>query len=297
MIHCLVRRGTITNDSHFTTRVMLRRMLTVCCNWYMSKDWRFGKSKIPFHFNAIVLHKFTGQSPPVHIVDISTVDGLLDLISMGNMIELSRPLDYGNYTGDPVSAEEDDEIDATITRYRLFIRWYARRFSVVIGKEWVNATYVFKKRLVDFAASVLLYVTEQQPFSLRIFPDHKLTPGAMRKLLTKHFSTHWREMLPYWQLQQTKASIFLSDPFPGVTIVERTEEKERQFAVLGLKFKSQFTEGKIYLDPSQATTSSAGSRPPETSHAVAGPSNPSKRGPPSPTKASPSSSRPTKQRR
>ena len=40
---------------------------------------------------------------------------------MGNMIELIRPLDYGNYTGDPVSAEEDDEIDATITRYRLFI--------------------------------------------------------------------------------------------------------------------------------------------------------------------------------
>ena len=297
MIHCLVRRETITNDSHITTRVILRRMLTVCINWYMSRDWHPGTSKISFPCIGNVPHNLTGQSPPVHVIDISTVDGLLDLISVGNMIELSRALDDGNYTGEPMDADEEDEIDATITRYRMFMRWFARRFSVVFGKEWVNATYVFKKRLVDFAASVLLYVTEQQPHALRTFPDHELTAGAMRKHLTKHFSTHWREMLPYWRLQQGKASIFLSGPFPTMQIVERTKEKERQFAALGLTFKSEFSEAKIYLDLSSATMSSAGSRPPESSHAVAGPSKPSKRGPPSPTKSSPSSSRPTKQRR
>ena len=151
---------------------------------------------------------------------------------------------------------------------------------------------------LDFAASVLLYVTEQEAHALRIFPDHKLTAGAMRKYITKHFSTHWREMLPYWQLQQGRASIFLSDPFPQMNIVERTEERLRQFAALGLMFQSQFSNDKIYLDQPQATSSLAGLRPPpQTSHAVAGTSNPSKRGPPSPMKASPPSSRPTKQRR
>ena len=43
MVHCLVRQQTITNDMHSTTRVMLRRMLTVCANWYISGNWHQGK--------------------------------------------------------------------------------------------------------------------------------------------------------------------------------------------------------------------------------------------------------------
>ena len=42
IIHCLIRRATITNDMMFTTRVILRRMLTACVNWYMSNDWDGG---------------------------------------------------------------------------------------------------------------------------------------------------------------------------------------------------------------------------------------------------------------
>jgi hypothetical protein len=42
IIHCLVRRMTITNDTMFTMRVILRRMLTACANWYMSNDWDGG---------------------------------------------------------------------------------------------------------------------------------------------------------------------------------------------------------------------------------------------------------------
>jgi hypothetical protein len=241
-------------------------------------------------------YQLTAQTPPVHVVDISTVDGLLDLISMGNMVELSRALDDGNYTGDPMDEEEEDEIDAAITRYRMFMRWYALKFSVVIGKEWVNAWYVFKKRLVDFAATVLLYVSEQEPLALKITGDHELTARAMRKHLTKHFSLSWRELMPYWRSQQGKASIFLSDSFSDMRIVERTDQRRRQFAALGMTFKSEFSGARIYGSLGQGTPSSApaGSRP----HIpLASSSNQNKRGPPSPETPTTSNTRPTKQRR
>jgi hypothetical protein len=215
---------------------------------------------------------------------------------MGNMVELSRALDDGNYTGDPMDEEEEDEIDATITRYRMFMRWYARKFSVVIGKEWVNATYVFKKRLVDFAATVLRYVSEQESLALETAGDHELTARAMGKHLTKHFLSSWRELVPYWRSQLGKGSIFLSDTFSDMKIVERTDQKRRQFAALGLTFKSEFSGARIYLLAAQGTTSSvsAGARP---SIPIASSSNPNKRGPPSPATATTSNTRPTKQKR
>ena len=231
---------------------------------------------------------------------------------MGNLIELSQALDERTYAGYKINDTELNEIDAAMTRYRLFMRWYARNYAVVIDKEWVNATYVFKKRLVDFAATVLLYVTEQEHLALKVDTDHHLTPSTMKKHLTKHITSHWRDLVPYWQLQQGRASSFLSDKFTGMTIVERNAEKQKQIDALGLKLKSQASGDKIYLLSTEASTSSgstaAKSSAPVASSStaplasssgapIASSSSRNKRGPPSPVTPTTSNPRRMKRRR
>ena len=121
----------------------------------------------------------TGRARPAHIIDVSTKDGLLDMIALGNVIELSRALDQRHYTGYDIDDHEQDEIDAVMTRYRLFIRWYTQNFALLIQKDWISPSYLFKKRLVDFASTVLLYVREQEGAALQIDTEHTLTSKAM----------------------------------------------------------------------------------------------------------------------
>ena len=87
----------------------------------------------------------TGRAQPAHIIDVSTKDGLLDMIALGNVIELSRALDQRHYTGYDIDDHEQDEIDAVMTRYRLFIRWYTQNFALLIQKDWISPSYLLKK--------------------------------------------------------------------------------------------------------------------------------------------------------
>jgi hypothetical protein len=253
-----------------------------------------------------------GEQRPAHVVDVTVLDGVLDIMALGNVIELARALDQLQYSGMETTDEELDEMDAATTRYRLFVRWYSRRFAFIINDEWVSPSYIFRKGLIDYAATVLHYVREQEEDALTIDDEHVLSAAVMKKHLLKHISTHWRRLVGYWNIAEQSPSIFLSPDIPDIKIVTITDERIAQFKALGVVERAQYSGAPILdIDSQQAKA-----KPPvtprqvtppiaSTSRAPILPSTPqqeireiSKRGPPS-SPASPEkvTARPAKRRR
>jgi hypothetical protein len=140
-------------------------------------------------------------------MDISDINGLFDLISVGCLVELSQALDERNYIMEAIPDDEQDEIDAATTRYRLFIRWFSYRFLLVIGGEFVKAQYIFKRRLVDFAATLVRYVKEQQFDTHKAsVPPHHLTPRRMAMYIRTHLLSGWSELIPAFETAMPSAS-------------------------------------------------------------------------------------------
>jgi hypothetical protein len=112
------------------------------------------------------------------------------MIAVGCLTEFSTALDQRIYFRQSIPQDEQHEIEAAITRYRRFMTWFQERFFVVIEEEWINPTYIFHRCLVDFAATVIHYVKEQEnDFHLGPIPRHTLTEVNM----TKHFLNHFHE--------------------------------------------------------------------------------------------------------
>src|SRR2546425_5020047 len=92
-----------------------------------------------------------------HVPDISIPQCLLDVIVVGNVIELTVALDHQSYSGMMGAGTIEEEQEAANTWYRFFIRWFCKKNCVLIGNHWLNPAYIFKKSLVDFAATILFY--------------------------------------------------------------------------------------------------------------------------------------------
>jgi hypothetical protein len=298
LVHCLVRRRTITNDTHYTTRVLLRRLFTATVNWYIGGNWNRGMLHVLYYIHcADVSH--TGQARPVHVIDVESKDGLNDIMALGTVIELSRALDQQVYSQSEIDHDEQHEIDAAISRYRLFMRWFSSHFAFIIHGEWLYATYLFKKRLIDFAATILRYVTEQSGHALNVDDDHSLSPASMKKQILAHLIAHHRELQGYWRLAEKKASVFLFPDHQHIQVVQLSDEKRKELEAGGLVEKHDSMHAPIKIpvtNPSaapQVRRARRATTPPIASTSSAPPAQPStpppratqerrKRGPPSP---------------
>jgi hypothetical protein len=148
-------------------------------------------------------------------MDVTTTQGLLDLIAVGCLVELSVALDDRTYTKQIIPDDEVEEIEATTTRYRRFATWFAHRFVVVIDNEWVSAHYIFKRRLVDFGATVVLYVEQQmQDTHLSDLPPYFLTNKFMLKLIQMHLTSGYPDLVPAFMiaLQSPSRRLYYSGP-------------------------------------------------------------------------------------
>src|SRR3978361_1019940 len=93
IVHAVCRDGAITNATHDDSRTILRRMFA---HWYQYYVQDYDTD----------LHQ--------HIPDIRTHEGLLDLIYVGNIIELTPFLDRRRHSRTP---EEEEEIHTAIMWY------------------------------------------------------------------------------------------------------------------------------------------------------------------------------------
>jgi hypothetical protein len=88
-----------------------------------------------FHWMTTLTYidPFSGMQTPLHVIDVTTTQGLLDIIALGNVIEFTPALDLRTYEHIVLDEEEQLEIEASMARYRLFIRWYCKKFGLPHG--------------------------------------------------------------------------------------------------------------------------------------------------------------------
>jgi hypothetical protein len=243
-VHSFVRRFTVTNQLHYQTQSLLRRLLRASVEWFVSGQWE------------------SGLAAPLHIIDPRTSDGLMDIIALGNLVEFSIPLDLRTYENVIVDTEERLEQEAAMTHYRRFIRWFSSQFGLLIGgTAWVNPTYIFKRCLISFGASVGDYFTREHPTVQRQDPVVGISPSAVRKKLRHHIQSCWSEMVPAFDILVTNPSPFLYYTGPPIRIIRKLPLLLVQEGLLDRAEDIDYLPAPIFHVPEHVS-------PPETDHAA-----------------------------
>jgi hypothetical protein len=164
------------------------------------------------------------------------------MIMLGCFIELSRPLDERLYTKESIPQDEQDEINAAQTRYCRFITWYQERFFIDINGELINPSYIFHRRLVDFASTIVMYVREQEnDFHKAPVGRHTLTELAITKHILNHFGEGWSELSATFLEAKKHPSPRLYYDGPEIRILARKPDWRRQFAALLVVQKDEWS--------------------------------------------------------
>ena len=130
----------------------------------------------------------------MHVINVTTIDGLFDIITLGNLIEFSAALDARTYALEPLSGAELQERRTAILRYHTFIALYAQEFCLVIDGMWVNPAYIFRKQLVDFGCTILKYFQTQEPLMDEDEQRPGLTSVLLHKCLSDHITQNWLDL-------------------------------------------------------------------------------------------------------
>ena len=206
IVHSFVRRHTVTNQLHYDTRALLRRLLCRWTDWYVRGQQNEGEIICIHSLNNGAKIESLDLKRSVHVVDITTIDGLLDLIAVGNILEFATALDHHTYEGTPVNPKEHVEQEYVLTRYRTFIRWFMKRFVLMFRDRPVNATYLFKHRILCFATTLGLYVSREHSTVQKVDQVTGMTPATIKKLIRHHIQVHWRDLIPAYDEMVSKPS-------------------------------------------------------------------------------------------
>jgi hypothetical protein len=143
-----------------------------------------------------------------HIPDVSTQEGLLDIIMLGNILELSKV-----FSGKSKATLENEEQDMARLRYRRFMMWFADHHLIVLDGELVNPWYVCYRSLLEFATSLCEYKS--------VWSDDNGAAILFRRQVTEHISHQWPLLLPrFLQLLDSPTRLFTWSG-PALTIWQR----------------------------------------------------------------------------
>lgn len=197
---------------------------------------------------------------PSYVPDILTPRGFWTVVSTGNIIEFAVALDHRTYR--KVKLEDADEHEPAMSKYRFFIRWFTSNFVVLIDGQWVSATYLFWRSLVNFAAVLLKYKTAE--FEYEQLDDSLLeetfTPAALELRIRDHFHHNWPELLPFFERRCKDPGIWLTWQ-QEFEVMPRTPETEDDLAQRGLTELAYFPKCPVFQDATLADETA----PPHTS--------------------------------
>jgi hypothetical protein len=133
-----------------------------------------------------------------HIPDITTKQGLLDLIMVGNMLEFGHAFDR-NIPGKKAPPAIVEERNVAMWRYRIFQSWFNKHYILDISGQGVNPCYIFSQSLISFAAAMCAYVKRwEMKTNLGVSP-------MVVTLVYSHIRSEWQDLLlPFERLCRNK---------------------------------------------------------------------------------------------
>jgi hypothetical protein len=185
-LHTFVLNPIITNQEHRSTWTYLGRMMAVWVNHYVaSKPCKSFLSRRSSCLNIILVF---GESI-VHIPDITTQEGLLDVIMVGNMLEFASAFSF-KYFGSKPPADVIEERNVAMWRYRLFQGWFNRRYILDIGGAGLNPCYLFNRSLLQFGAAICCYMRRWEK---KVFLG--ITAKQVTGIVLDHIRNEWQDLL------------------------------------------------------------------------------------------------------
>jgi hypothetical protein len=142
-----------------------------------------------------------------HTPDITTQEGLCDVLMLGHIIELAEvfalnSVTHNDHKKNPTIVEEEQ---IARWRYRRFIGWIARTHVAVVNNSIVNIWYIFHRSMIEFASSLCAYKqacpdkTTEYPFTLEM----------LQKKISDHLKSDWPQLVPrFLQLLDSPTGLF-----------------------------------------------------------------------------------------
>jgi hypothetical protein len=159
-----------------------------------------------------------GLPVPLHVINITQVDGLLDVIALGNIIEFAVVLDFRTYEELELDDNEYLEREAAMTHYRTLITWFSNRYGLRIGDNWVNPSYLFKRELISFGATLGAYFARSHPTVQRHDKLIGISPLKVQKTIQHHIQTSWAHLVPAFEKLAANPPSLLSYSGPAFRI-------------------------------------------------------------------------------
>lgn len=198
IIHSFILNYAVTNKLHDELFTMLRRMMTM---WHIRYE----------QDSALDV-----ASEP-HVPNITTVSGLMDILAIGNLLEIAQIIDRRWYEGgiDPVEATE---MAVARWRYRKLQTYFAKRYVVEVGGHIISTLSIFRRSLVEFAAAVVVYKREKYDVAPEELGGSAIEMEADMKDL---FRSNHPELLPCLERLIKEDAQYLYWTGPSITIRRR----------------------------------------------------------------------------
>jgi hypothetical protein len=189
----------IANTNRPETEILLRRILQMSINDYMNGTSETGQSRYDISYICL-LQSF---SDPVHSIDVTTMDGLLDIVALGNLVELC-------WIYDPRVHGEDNEEEAIPLSemaqrvalgeaYREFQRTFADRQRLVVDGQHVDPqTAFFDPSIVRLAVTLCKYKALEPEVNPAVSAD------MMVRCAREHFSQCRPSLLSAFDEESTR---------------------------------------------------------------------------------------------
>ena len=134
-----------------------------------------------------------------------------------------------------------------MTRYRTFIRWFSKRFVLMIHDRPVNPAYLFKRRLLSFATTLGYYVSREHSTVQKVDHVTGITPAGVKRLIHRHIKQFWCDILPAYEEMSSNPSLVLYYDGPPIAIVEKTPEYFEKSRLMKVEEDIDVKEDPIYL--------------------------------------------------
>lgn len=165
-------------------------------------------------------------------------EGLLDVIALGCVLEFSAALSRERYeetydTGTDAACADRMQEDHTRTWFRVLMKTFTTKYTIVVGTEVVHASYLWHSVMVGFAAALVNYVTARQN-------TVDLAPGVTPESVASAVRLHLREDHPHlvaafnYALEDKRVRTSLTWDGPAFKVVSKSDPTYRLFEALGI---------------------------------------------------------------
>ena len=203
---------------------------------------------------------FNGHGNP-HVPDITTTAGLMDMMAIGNLLELANVIDRRSYQ-QGIHWTEEPEMALARWRYWKLQVYFTKRYVTMVGGKSVSPLSVFRRSLVEFAAAIIVY---KRSVKGAAYPKVKgCTKYQLEQKMITLFELNYPELLPALHALVTKEHEFMYWTGPPITIrpVERGDHTRHTKMTKAVR-QLDFDDNPIFLPAVQIVDEAKGNSAPQ----------------------------------